>query len=142
MIKQEQMEQKIIDYFNGIFNGNLQIINARDFSEQRQQSIFVVGIEQISQVNYSLPDYAFTFSCVLDVFIDNDRDGKLFSDYTHIIRKYLYDLQDINTLKSVFNNLPVVGYIPQAQTSTITDDSNRLQIKFIIYTSEIVNILS
>lgn len=142
MLKQEQMEQKIIDYFNGIFNGNLQIINARDFSEQRQQSIFVVGIEQISQVNYSLPDYSFTFSCVLDVFIDNDRDGKLFSDYTHIIRKYLYDLQDINTLKSVFNNLPVVGYIPQTYTSTITDDSNRLQIKFIIYTSEIVNILS
>lgn len=142
MLKQEQMEQKIIDYFNGIFNGNLQIINARDFSEQRQQSIFVVGIEQISQVNYSLPDYAFTFSCVLDVFIDNDRDGKHFFEYAHIIRKYLYDLQDINNLKNVFNNLPVVGYIPQIQTSTITDDSNRLQIKFIIYTSEIVNILS
>lgn len=138
MLKQKQIEQKIIDFIKRDFQGgDLQIFNARDFTEQRQQAVFVVGIEQVSQINFGLPDYSWTFNCVLDIFIDGDRDGTRFSDYTAMLQILLNRLQKREQLKNVFGDIPAVGYIPEAITSTITDDSNRLQIKFSIITSEV-----
>lgn len=138
MLKQEQLEQKIIDYIKENFQGgDLQIINARDFTEQRQQAVFVVGIEQITQMNFGLPDYSWSFNCILDVFIDNDRDGARFFDNSNMIKFLLNRLQIKEQLKNVFGDIPVVGYIPETITNTITDDSNRLQIKFSIITSEV-----
>lgn len=138
MLKQEQLEQKIIDFIKRDFwGGDLQIINARDFTEQRQQAVFVVGIEQVTQMNLGLPDYSWSFNCILDVFIDNDRDGTRFFDYTTMLQFLLNRLQKREQLKNIFGDIPAVGYIPEAITSTITDDSNRLQIKFSIITSEV-----
>lgn len=38
-------------------------------------------------------------------------------------------------LKEIFGEIPVVGFLPDGEDYTLTAESNRYELKFLIYTS-------
>lgn len=134
MVDYISVEQKIVNYFKE--NLNLQVLNSKEFEQEREAFIFLIGLEDIVQVNFGLKDYSLTFSGVLDCFIDEDKDGSLFNDYTLQINRLLFNINKDN-FTDIFGELPVVGFLPDIASCTLTDDSNRYTVKFTIITSEV-----
>lgn len=134
MVNYIAIEQKIVNYFKE--NLNLQVMNSKDFVQEREAFIFLIGLQDCEQVNFNLEDYSLTFNGVLDCFIDEDRDGSIFNDYTLQINKLLFGIKKDN-FTDIFGELPVVGFLPDIASCTLTDDSNRYTVKFRIITSEV-----
>lgn len=134
-----EIEQKLIDYLKPIFSeidelSEVKIINADDFTEDRESFMVVVGITDSTRVHYGLNDFEFKLSIVVDTFIEDDELGYNQNNISMIISETIFKY--INNLSEIFDELPVVGVVEQPISFSKTDISHRTEMTYLIYTSQ------
>lgn len=133
-MRDNDLVDKLIEYFDDI--EDVKIISSKDFVDERDPYMVVIGIESKRQVYPTLPDYEYTISILIDTFITDDEKGKKVDEIKSVIESKLFSLTSLKKpLIEVFGNLPVVGIIPENITDSITNESNRSEMSYLIYTS-------
>lgn len=131
-MKEKEIIQKVIDLLGDIEDAT--VISAFDFSDERTPYMVVVGIEKTEIVNVGLPDYKYTLNITIDSFIEDDPQGEIFdsvlSTVEEKINKFIF--REVS-LKSAFQEIPIVGWINSEIDISISSDSNRA-----VLTSELI----
>ena len=122
-------EKEIIEKFTNILSEieDAKTISATDFSEERENNMIVVGIENTTQVNVGLPDYQYRVSIVIDCFIEGDEKAEVFNEIHNEVRRILDEYEHKEKpLDSLFEEIPVVGLFFENEEEMIDDKSNRV----------------
>ena len=134
----KQIEEKLIEYFKTIFSQideiSVKVINANDFTEDRDSFMVVIGITEQTRVHYGLNDFEFKLSIVVDTFIEDDEIGYNQNNISMIIGERMYEYK--NLFSEMFGDLPIVGIVEEPITFNITDVSHRTELSYLIYTSQ------
>lgn len=122
-----------------LFLGNIEgarTISSSDFTDDRIPFMIVVGVETVTQVYPSLPDYELKLNILVDTFITDDEDGEKFNKIiTTIENKLTPYFLDFSKLSVIFPDVPAVGFILESKDTTITSTSNMCEFKINLYTS-------
>lgn len=116
---------------------DVDVILFNDNREERTDNMIVVGISDIEQVNFALPDYSMKMEVVIDTFILDDENAEKFNR----IKEEAFDIlcnyfNKERPLAELFGELPVVGFIFDGGEISMTEASNRLTMNFRVITSE------
>lgn len=130
----EQLIQKILNAFSG-YKEAMQI-SADDFTEERQDNMIVVGIENIEQMNVGLPDYRATMTVTIDTFIEGDETSELFNSTVSYVKRILDEyVMRHHELNDLFEDIPVVGFFFDGKSQELTETSNRAILRYSIIVS-------
>lgn len=132
----KELSLKILKKIDSI-SDKVKMIYAADFTEDRQPYMVVVGITDKNQIYSTLPDYEYRMTIVIDTFIVDDDNGVIAQEILKAINKRInpYIYKEIE-LPELFEELPVVGFLFDGMSHTITAESNRYELNYLIYTSE------
>lgn len=136
-------EQELIDIFvkalDGVTNQFVDVISARDYTEDRADRMVVVGISNTvlsNPQNPFLPDYDYTVDILVDCFVKGDEQGYFFQEAKNQVLNFLEKyLQDKNLLEELFGEFPVVGLFLNGISNTTTEDSNQTTISLRVVAS-------
>ena len=95
----------------------------------------VVGITDEIQIYPTLPDYEYKLSIVIDTFIVDDDEGKIAESIFKEIKTTI-KAQGNKNVSDIFDELPVVGFIYEGSSHTITAESNRYELNYSVYVSK------
>lgn len=135
-----EAEKDLIDIFVKALDentsNNVHVISARDYKDERDDLMVVVGIDNVSNVNPMLPDYDYTVNILVDGFIKDDREGYFFQKAKDEVLTYLQTyLMDKTKLPELFVGFPVVGMFLSNISNGTTDDSNQTNITLQVIAS-------
>lgn len=134
-----KLEKQLAEKLMGILSGcGATVRNVQEFLQKREDPIvIVVAHDNTQQVNIGLPDYAITFSILLDAWIEDDRDGEKYEEVKDKMQDRLIAVAERGgDLHQWFGDLPVVGFFLQGFNYSLTSTSNRLTASVRIITSE------
>lgn len=126
---------KLLNAVNGIADATK--ISVTDFTEERDTNMIVIGVDNVEQVNFSLPDYKYTVAILVDTIIQDDTDCTLHKNtckaVDDIFEPYTSHLRPLDVL---FEEAPVVGMIFKGKKTSMTQSSYQATYTFEIITSE------
>lgn len=118
---------------------DVQVFDSQDFSTKRTSNIIIVGIDNIEQMNFGLPDYKYDVTISVDTFIDSDLSGETFKRTCNEVRNTLSGLtEEIHPNFDLFflNSHNVVGFLTGPSQFTLLDASHHATFKYQIITSD------
>lgn len=128
-------KDEIIDCIvNALSIENVKVIKSTDFTTEREPFMVIVGIDRLQRVYPQLPDYEYQLSVVIDTWIADDEDGFAYARINEEVRAFFENIID-NKDFTIFGEIPVVGFLWEGSDSIITAESNRAELKYLIYTS-------
>ena len=77
-MKEKEVVEKLVNILSEIEDATT--IASTDFTEERENNMIVVGVENTTQVNVGLPDYEYRVSIVIDCFIEGDENAETFEE--------------------------------------------------------------
>lgn len=115
---------------------NVTVIPIRDYTDERDQNMIVVGISNTTNVNPTLPDYDYTVDILIDCFLDEDKQGYFFQQIKNEVLDYLEKyLMNQQLIPQMFPNFPVVGLFLNSITNATDDQSNQCTISLQVIAS-------
>lgn len=137
-----QIEQEILESLkeqltNVVTNNNVCVITSKDYQEQRDPFMVVLGIPSFQVVNVGLKDYKITLKIIVDFFIDNDKEGYFFNETRDQVQDYLEKeyLLTRNKLTNIHES--IVGMFLDDVKCFTTQSSNRCEMYYsLISTSD------
>lgn len=133
MIDYEIIE-KLVEYIDEI--DGVTIIPAKNFENERDPYMVLVGIEEKTQIYPTTPDYEYQISILIDTFIADDTNGKKIEEIKETIEQKLFPFvnRDKN-LSEIFEDIPIVGFLSDGISDSISSESNRSELRYLIYAS-------
>lgn len=133
-------EQDLIDIFVQRLKENtsqdVTVIPMRDYTDDRDQNMIVVGISSVGNVNPMLPDYEYSVDILIDCFFDEDKQGYVFQQLKNEVLDYLQTyLMNQQLLPQMFEGFPVVGMFLGGISNSTTDASNQTTISLQVIAS-------
>lgn len=129
MREERELIQKFVDKLDLVTSDDVRVIAAKEFSQERENNMVVVGITNVTNVNPTLPDYDFTVNILVDSFIKGDEDGYKHDQICQAVQDYLETyLNDQTKLSELFDDIPIVGMFLIGITNTDNDQSNQTVI--------------
>ena len=133
-MKEHEINQKVVNALASIEDAT--VIESTDFTEERQDNMVVVGVDNATQVNVGLPDYSYRLQIVVDTFIEGDNDGSKFErTYKEVKRRMDEYVLKEKTLDYMFEEIPVVALFFENLDVSIDDKSNRAVFEYTIIAS-------
>ena len=135
---EHEIIDRLVEEFKTLFDGytDLQVIPYSEFIEERDQSMVVVGIDSVNQVNVGLDDYQYDLTITVDTLIADDRSGTVFKSISKCISTFMTEyLIKRKSLQMLFKDIPAVGLLFNGSSYTITNDSNRVIFSYQVFTS-------
>ena len=133
-MKQRQIEDKICEILTGY--SNAKIIKASDYSEQRQDNMIVVSIQNVQHVYPTLPDYRYEVKILIDSLIADDLQAVQFHKICQFVQQkmnqYVFKQKQ---LSEAFGQIPVVGILYNSSDISITGQSNQMNLNYDIFAS-------
>ena len=122
----------VVNYLTQI--EDVTVIPYDDFTERRDPAMIVVGIEDTTQVNYSLDDFRYTMSVTINVMIDQDKDGRVMQGLREAVIDMLTPIfDDPERYGDVFADLDRIVYFHfDRMTPAIIDRVNTTTISIEI----------
>lgn len=129
MKEERELITKFINKIDAITKDDVNVIAAKDFSQERDENMVVVGVQNVINVNPTLPDYEFTVNILIDSFIKSDKGGYKHDQIVQTIEDYLETfLNDQSRLAELFDDIPIVGMFLISSRNNQTDQSNQTMI--------------
>ena len=130
------IKNQIKDLFNG-FPEEADVRLDVDFNEKRLSPYIISILEKEKQnMNAGLPDFRIKYAIILDCFIEDDKDGKMFEDYKNRIDGILSEVTDrFNDIRSYFD-YPVVAAFYNGGKQGLTQTSNQFVFDLDLIISE------
>lgn len=124
-MKEKEVVEKLVNILSEIEDATT--IASTDFTEERENNMIVVGVENTTQVNVGLPDYEYRVSIVIDCFIEGDENAETFNSIHKNVRRIIDEYEHKEKpLDSLFEEIPVVGFFFENEEEMIDDKSNRV----------------
>lgn len=124
-MKEKEVVEKLVNILSEIEDATT--IASTDFTEERENNMIVVGVENTTQVNVGLPDYEYRVSIVIDCFIEGDENAETFNNIHKNVRRIIDEYEHKEKpLDSLFEEIPVVGFFFENEEEMIDDKSNRV----------------
>lgn len=129
---------ELIEKFTGLLSDieDAEAISVTDFTEERKPNMIIVSIDSIKQCHPPVPDYEYQISITVDSFIADDPNGSKFNAIIEEVQNkmnlYIFKGQP---LSSLFGEIPVVGLLEDGASYSITNESNRCEMKYLVYIS-------
>lgn len=129
MKKEKEIVEKIVEKLDVVTADYVGVIASKEYSEERNDQMVVVGVTNVVNVNPTLPDYDFTVQILVDSFIKGDEDGYKHDIVVEQVEDYLNTfLNDQSRLAELFDDIPIVGMFFTNQSSVSNDQSNQTYI--------------
>lgn len=129
MREERELIQKFVDKLDLVTSDDVRVIAAKEFSQEREDNMVIVGISNVTNVNPTLPDYDFTVNILVDSYIKGDEDGYKHDQICQAVQDYLETyLNDQTKLSELFDDIPIVGMFLIGITNTDNDQSNQTVI--------------
>ena len=126
MKKERELITKLVEKLNEVTGEDVRVIAAKEFSEEREDNMIVVGITNVTNVNPTLPDYDFTVKILIDSFIKEDEDGYKHDQIVETVQDYLNKfLNDQSRLAELFDDIPIVGMFLSDVSNSASEVSNQ-----------------
>ena len=126
MKKERELITKFVEKLNEVTGEDVRVIAAKEFSEEREDNMIVVGITNVTNVNPTLPDYDFTVKILIDSFIKEDEDGYKHDQIVETVQDYLNKfLNDQSRLAELFDDIPIVGMFLSDVSNSASEVSNQ-----------------
>lgn len=126
MRQERELIQKFIEKLDAITKDDVRVIASKEFSEERDNNMVVVGITNVTNVNPTLPDYDFTVQILIDSFIKDDTNGEKHDQIVETVDDYLETvLNDQSKLPQLFDDIPIVGMFLIGKTNTASEESHQ-----------------
>ena len=105
-----------------------------DFTEDRENAMIVVGIDNTEQVNFGLDDFRYNMTVLLDVMIDGDKDGSTMGALKESVLDVLHPIfDDPERYADVFPDLDRIVYFHfNGMDVSVSERSNRAEISIEI----------
>lgn len=135
---EHEIIDRLVEELKSLFAeySDIQVIPYNEFIEERDQSMIVVGIDNVTQVNVGLDDYQYDLTITVDTLIADDRSGTVFKSISKGISTFMTDyLIKRKSLQMLFKDIPAVGLLFNSSSYTITNDSNRVIFSYQVFTS-------
>lgn len=130
MREQRDLIAKFVEKLDAITAQDVKVIPSREFSEEREENMVLVGVTNVTNVNPTLPDYDFTVQILVDNFIKGDEAGYKHDQIVEAIDDYLeIYLNDQSRLAELFDDIPIVGMFILSETNSATDQSHQTFIQ-------------
>lgn len=132
-MKQDEIIDTIVDYLS---MEDVTTISNHDYTGERTDTMIVVSIQDVKQVNFGLPDYQYEMHVTLDSFITEDENAEKFTSTRNEINRRLnrYFLNQ-NQLSELFGNIPVVYFNFEDCSERFSETSNVCDWTITIITS-------
>ena len=130
MREQRDLIAKFVEKLDAVTTEDVRVIASREFSEEREENMVLVGVTNVTNVNPTLPDYDFTVQILIDNFIKGDEDGYKHDQIVAAVEDYLeIYLNDQSRLAELFDDIPIVGMFMLSETNSATDQSHQTFIQ-------------
>jgi hypothetical protein len=102
---------------------NYEVFENLDNSETRGANAVSIGIGEVEQVNFALPDYKTKINIYISSHINEDKTGEIFKSILNEVKQKLdvYVLKE-QPLSGLFEDVPVVGFWFDKETRMVVDD--------------------
>lgn len=135
----KELEQPIVDYLKGVYDkldweNKPDVFRSCDFTESKSQMVVVVGVMDVQQINFRLPDYRVKLQVSVNVFVDEDESGLIFKELSDLTKQALeeYTLTNEEDFTLLFPNQGVVCFMEQSFSPRL-DPSSRSEVCDIDY---------
>lgn len=135
----QKIEQPIVDFLKNVYDKldwetKPDVFRSCDFTESKEQMVVVVGVMDIEQANFRLPDYRVKLEVSVNVFVDEDETGLKFKQLTDITKAALeeYTLMNGEDFEQLFPNQGVVCFREERFAPRL-DAGNRSLVSEIEY---------
>lgn len=121
-------EEVIIDKLLSIFEDieDVQLLKSHDYTDERQDSVIVVGIESCEKMHPFCPDYRYDVTISVDSFIEPDTSGEKYRSICKAVSDKLdYITQNQHLLPTYFGDVNVVYFVFKNFADAVMDESNR-----------------
>ena len=130
MREQRDLIAKFVEKLDAVTTEDVRVIASREFSEEREENMVLVGVTNVTNVNPTLPDYDFTVQILIDNFIKGDEDGYKHDQIVAAVEDYLeIYLNDQSRLAELFDDIPIVGMFMLSESNSATDQSHQTFIQ-------------
>ncbi len=133
-MKQRQIEEKICQFLNEY--SDAKVIRASDYSEQRQNNMIVISIQNTEHVYPTLPDYRYELKILVDSDIAEDLQAVEFKKICQFVQEkmnqYVFKQKQLSGL---FGQIPVVGLLYNRSDFSMTGQSNQMNYSYDIFAS-------
>lgn len=130
-MKQNEIIESIV---NALSIENTKIIKTSDFTTERESNMVIVGIDKCQRVYPQLPDYEYQLSVVIDCWIADDENAAEFERIKAETQAFFNEIVETRNFE-IFGEIPVVGFLENGIDESITAESNRAELNFLIYAS-------
>lgn len=134
MKEEEQIIETFVEKINQITDDDVFVINSKNFEEDRQPFVVVIGITSVENINPLLPDYRMHLKILIDCYIADDKGGYKFNStkesICNWIEEYLLDKTKLPEL-----NEGLVGMFLEGQENNLTQESNQTTLRIQLITS-------
>ena len=89
----------------------VKVIQNDNYEEERVSNMITVGISNVEQMNFALPDYRYTLNITINSFIADERSGEYFNSLAALVSNIIQDVMNTRNFEDVFGEIPVVGWI-------------------------------
>lgn len=130
MREERELVQKIVDKLDEVTANDVKVVSSKEFDEQRDPNMVVVGVTNVDNVNPTLPDYDFSVQILIDSFIKDDKDGYKHDQIVEAIESYLETYFDEQSrLAEIFEEIPIVGMFLRGIRNSASEESHQTFIQ-------------
>lgn len=134
MKEEEQIIQTFIEKLNQITDDEVDVINSKDFTDDRGPSTVAVGITSVENINPLLPDYRMHLKILIDFYIADDKAADKFNQTKETICNWVEEyLLNKNKLPEL--DEAIVGLFLEGQENGLTQSSYQTALRLQVITS-------
>lgn len=134
MKEEEQIIQTFVEKINQITDDGVNVINSKDYTDDRGPCTVAIGITSVENINPLLPDYRMHLKILIDFFIADDRASAKFNETKETIcnwvEEYLIDKRRLPELDEA-----IVGLFLEGQDNNQTQISYQTALRLQVITS-------
>lgn len=134
MKEEEQIIQTFVEKINQITDDDVNVINSKDYTDDRGPCTVAIGITSVENINPLLPDYRMHLKILIDFFIADDRASADFNETKETIcnwvEEYLIDKRRLPELDEA-----IVGLFLEGQDNNQTQSSYQTALRLQVITS-------
>ena len=134
MKEEEQIIQTFVEKLNQITDDDVDVINSKDFTDDRGSFTIAVGITGVENINPLLPDYRMHLKILIDFFIADDKAADKFDKTKRVVcdwvEEYLLNKKRVPQLDEA-----IVGLFLEGQENGLAQSSYQTVLRLQVITS-------
>lgn len=126
----------LVDILAGVnFTQEVDVKSIGDNIDQQTQNVIICGISSHKKVYPMTEDYEYILDITLRSWIADDQNGDCFQQICNQMHEALKSLRQPSELKAFLNIDNIVGCVYDGQTKQVTEDSNLITLRYLLYAS-------